>query len=161
MVREERTLLEPPDFRGAMGVAQPEVQSPVSALAAMVYRVDSGTGVNWQAGAAQWSEQANSTAWQKVIDEKLIEWGRDRSLLEDDDLPAPSRSTIGLACEVAAVYRNAGSPPPQRVCADASGGIVFERATGHLFQAIHVRRDGRVELATFDNTRLRSRVRIL
>ena len=102
----------------------------------------------------------NRMGWQKVIDDRLIEWGKDPSRLEDDGIEAPSRPIIVLACRVARVMRDAGKPPPLRVVPDGDGGIAFEWKDGPASHAIEIEEDGSIEMITFENYRLVSRQRI-
>jgi hypothetical protein len=105
--------------------------------------------------------EARRSAWQQLIDYQLVDWGGHPSSLADDDLPAPSAAVIHRACLVAQAFRDAGAPPPQRVCTDGEGGVVFERGTGAAFQALHVQADCSVELVTMAGSRVRSRTPIL
>jgi hypothetical protein len=102
----------------------------------------------------------NQAKWQELIDNKLIEWGRDPSTLEVDDFPLPSVATIGLACRIATILRDQNQPPPQRVCPDTEGGIAFERGVGRIFMSIRIRPSGQVEMTTFEDGQLLSRSRI-
>jgi hypothetical protein len=100
--------------------------------------------------------------WQRCIDEKLIEWGRDPSQLEDDGVDAPSPDVIRLAIEVASRYRDSGQwAPPDRVAPDPNGGIVFERRAGSQAEVLHVGSDGEVEYQRFVGPRLVERRRLL
>jgi hypothetical protein len=121
-----------------------------------------GTGAKAAVGSEAGSSQAPyQREWQKQIDKLLFEWQCDPASLQDDDLPGPSLATIARAREMAGLFRDDNQPPPQRVCTDAEGGIVFERGSGCIFQSIRVRQDGKVEIVTFVDARLRSRVPIL
>jgi hypothetical protein len=104
--------------------------------------------------------QRSREDWQNVIDKQLIEWGQDPDQLQDDGLTAPSRDIIGLACQLAVMYRDSGMPSPLRAVPNGSGGIVFERKDGATFETLEIRADGSVEVAAFKNSRLRYRRRL-
>ena len=65
--------------------------------------------------------------WDSMIDDCLLEWARDPTKLEDDDVVAPSARVIHRACRVALDLRDAGWAAPLRVVPDGEGGICFER----------------------------------
>jgi len=92
--------------------------------------------------------------WQRVIDNPLIEWGRDPGQLAEADITPPSASTIRKACELAALLGDAGEKPPVRVVPTVEGGVVFERQRGSTFEAIEVMPDGQIEYRRFVNSRL-------
>ena len=99
----------------------------------------------------------NRVGWQKVIDDQLIEWGKDPSQFEDDGIEVPSGESIRRAYDVARRMHDAGVPPPLRVVPDGDGGITFERQDGPVFQTIEIADDGSVEGIVFENSRLVSR----
>jgi hypothetical protein len=92
--------------------------------------------------------------WQALIDDQLIEWGRDPSQLEDEDIQPPSKDTIRLAISLARLLSRADCPAPTRVVADAHGGIVFERHERNVFESIRLSDDGSAEYCLFENARL-------
>ena len=92
--------------------------------------------------------------WQTLIDDQLIEWGRDPSQLADEETQPPSKDTILRAILVARGLSRADCPAPTRIVADAHGGIVFERHEGNLFESIRLLADGSAEYCTFVNARL-------
>ena len=100
---------------------------------------------------------ANREGWERVIDDCLVKWGQDPSLLEDEDIVPPSLEIVRKACELAMEWRDQGHSPPLRVVPDTDGGISFERRDGDWFQSLNILEDGRVELATFHDCRLYSR----
>ena len=102
----------------------------------------------------------NQMAWQKVIDDQLIEWGNDPSRLEDDGIEPPSGAIIRLAYDRVQKMRGEGWPPPLRVVPDGDGGIAFEWKDGPASCSIEIADDGSIELITFENSRLVSRQRI-
>ena len=97
---------------------------------------------------------AHRDGWQKIIDHELIEWGRNPSLLEDEDILPPSGAIIDRAAKLAMCLRDIGWPPPNRVIPNGDGGVVFERWAGSLFAKIDVCPDGSVVFTLFKNARL-------
>ena len=92
--------------------------------------------------------------WEALIDYQLIEWGRNPSQLEDEDIQAPSKMTIHLATLLAGALSKFDFPAPTRIVPDAHGGIVFERRDGNAFESIRLSADGSVEYCFFENSRL-------
>lgn len=92
--------------------------------------------------------------WQNLIDQKLIEWGRDPSQFDDEGVEPPSREIIRLAIELAEHFRDDGLTPPDSVVPDANGGIVFERRESDVSEVVHVWDDGTVDYQRFQGTRL-------
>ena len=90
-------------------------------------------------------DQRNWDAWQEVIDEKLIEWGRDPDQLAEDDLIPPTRESVQQATRIALAFRNRGLPPPLRVVPDGDGGIVLERWSESCSVSIEIDAQGFAE----------------
>lgn len=111
-------------------------------------------------GAQSERRQANTAAWQDIIDHRLVEWGRDPGELADDGLTPPTREIIRIACEVAQQLGSKGAAAPTRVAPTGMGGIVFERRTGAWFQSLEIRSDGAVELVIYEGSRLYERHRL-
>ena len=80
-----------------------------------------------------------------MIDDYLIEWG-------------PSEAIIRLAGQIAMVLRDNGAAAPLRVVPDGEGGISFERRSGDWFESLDILEGGSIELTTFKDCRLHSRV---
>lgn len=99
-------------------------------------------------------KQRRLVEWQNVIDQKLIEWGRQPEELADDGIEPPRREVISLAIEFANRMKNEGLPPPDSVVPDPNGGIVFERREGTLSEVLHIWEDGTIEYRQFDSTQL-------
>jgi hypothetical protein len=95
--------------------------------------------------------------WRAVIEDRLIEWGKDPGQLEDEDIRPPSKDTIRLAIELADVLSSADYPPPTRVVPDADAGIVFELVHGSLFESLRISADGSTEYCAFEKARLVAR----
>ncbi len=105
--------------------------------------------------------QAARTAWQRLIDFSLIEWGRDPDRFTDEGVEAPDGQIIALAIAVAERYRDQGYAAPDSVVPDPNGGIVFERRENGSSEVIHVWDDGHVEYMRFEGTRLVARETLL
>ncbi|MHB1421927.1 MAG: hypothetical protein ACYC3I_01780 [Gemmataceae bacterium] len=103
----------------------------------------------------------NRAKWQTVIDDTLVEWGRDPSRFAEDGLAPPSAKAIGAACQIALFLRDYDYDAPLRVVPNGDGGIVFERSQGEIFETIEIQEDGSYEWATFNNGRLRSHTLVL
>lgn len=105
---------------------------------------------------------ANRDRWEDFIDSPLVVWGKDPSCLQDDEegIIAPTREAVNRACVLAIKMRDQDAPPPTRVVPDGEGGISFERRLGDVFQSMDVSGDGSVELVTFHDCRLVSRIRL-
>jgi len=99
-------------------------------------------------------------AWQEMIDQYLVEWGRDPAALEDEGVIPPSRRVINRASTLAMLYRDSNNPAPSRVVPNGDGGIVFERGDRSWFQVIEIHADCSVELISFKSSRLVSRRRL-
>jgi hypothetical protein len=93
-------------------------------------------------------------AWQRLIDQKLMDWLRDPSQLEDEGVVPPSGTTIRLSMDLAEAYRDEGRPAPDSVVCDPNGGIVFERRQGDMSEVLHVWDDGCVEYICFEGARV-------
>lgn len=99
-------------------------------------------------------------AWQKVIDSKLIEWGRDPEAIAEDDLIPPSRFAVHNAIDLAKQLSQQGWAPPMRAVPDGDGGIVFERWAGVTAGAFEIDKYGRIELVMTRNGRVEERVEL-
>jgi hypothetical protein len=94
-------------------------------------------------------------AWNDVVDYKLIEWGRDPGLLDEDELIPPSSRAIDVAIRLARHLRDQGSaPPPTRVAPDGDGGIIFERWVNGSSESFEISDGGEVEYVLFHNGRV-------
>ena len=58
----------------------------------------------------------NEENWKATIDQKLIEWGRDPTQLDDDGTITPSKQTIQFAIALAWMWRNMGLPARRELC---------------------------------------------
>jgi hypothetical protein len=92
------------------------------------------------------SIRRDASAWQDVIDGKLIEWGRDPSRLAEPELIPPTRAAIKRAVAIASELRDRNVLPPMRAVPDGDGGLVFERWSGEVSESIEVDAEGRAEL---------------
>ena len=97
-------------------------------------------------------------SWDRVID-RLIEWRRDPSVLQEDDFVVPSSATLHAAKEIARLLQATRQPPPLRVVPDGEGGVVFERRSGRVFFTLELTSDQWIEESVFVDCRLRHCVR--
>jgi hypothetical protein len=98
--------------------------------------------------------------WERMIDNKLIEWGRDPSQLDEEGTVSPSKQTIQFAIFFAGMLRNTGMPAPTRVVPDAHGGIVFEFHEKDLNVTFRLSADISLEYCAFENCRLVQRQKL-
>ena len=112
------------------------------------------------AGSNTTADERN--AWQRLIDEKLIEWGRHPEQFEDEDgYKAPRADNLVRATEFITFCRDHGVAPALRMAPDGEGGIVFDWKNNppyHVMMEIHA--DGGMELLVFDDCKLVVRNRI-
>ena len=102
-------------------------------------------------------------AWQRLIDEKLIEWGRHPEKFEDEDgYKAPTADNLVRATELVLYCRDQGVLPPLRMVPDGEGGIIFDWKSSsrpyHVVAQIHA--DGGMEMLLFHECKLLARNRI-
>ena len=95
-------------------------------------------------------------AWQRLIDEKLIEWGRHPEQFEDEDgYKAPSADNLVRATEFIMFCRDHGVAPALRMAPDGEGGIVFEWTHNPpYYYYVEIRLDGKTELLVFHDHKL-------
>jgi hypothetical protein len=99
-------------------------------------------------------QQATADAWARFIDEQLPAWAENPSQLEDDDLVAPSLTTISRASTIAASLRAQGAPPPTRIVPTGDGGIAFQYEGDPKFVSIEIEPEGPIEILVFNLGRL-------
>ena len=102
--------------------------------------------------------ERNRAGWQVMIDERLVEWGRNPNQFDEEDFVAPDAEVLERACRIAMCWRDDGWPAPLRVVPDGEGGIAFERRSGSVFEALTINSDGTTELVVFRDCVLESRV---
>ena len=102
------------------------------------------------------STAAEKAAWQRLIDEKLIEWGRHPEQFEDEDgYKAPKADNLVRATEFSAFCRDHGVAAPLRIAPDGEGGIVFEWTHNPpYYYYVEIRLDGKTELLIFRDHKL-------
>lgn len=108
-------------------------------------------------------DKLRSSAWQRLIDEELIEWGRHPEQFQDEDgYKAPSAENLIRATELVAYCRDRGVVPPLRMAPDGEGGIIFDWKNNdppsHVIAQIHA--DGVMEMLEFHDGTLVARRRI-
>lgn len=99
-------------------------------------------------------DERNRTIWQDLIDNTLIEWGRDPRQLGDEDVDPPTKEIIRLATTLAQTWRDQNLAPPNNVVSDPNGGIVFERRQGDVTEVFHLWDNGLLEYQQFLGTEL-------
>jgi hypothetical protein len=102
------------------------------------------------------SHTRTPSAWQQIIDERLVACGQHADLA-DDDLQPPTAEVLDRACEFAAFCRDHGVDPPLRVVPNGAGGVVFEWRARPYFHTVEIRADGGAELLVFENSKLLTR----
>lgn len=99
-------------------------------------------------------------AWENLIDNTLIDWGRDPEVLEDDGVTPPSVETIKHAYEIAAALRRVNFPAPTRIVPTGDGGIAFEVDAGSDFVSVEIGDNGTVEYLRFSGSKLVERYEV-
>jgi hypothetical protein len=99
--------------------------------------------------------------WQKLIENRLVEWRCNPSQLDEEGTVTLSRATIQLAIDLASQMSKDGLLAPTRIVPDVNGGMVFERQRKDLFETLRISADGSVEHRVFENCRLVHRERWL
>jgi len=99
-------------------------------------------------------EAVRREAWQRLIDERLLEWLSRPTQLDEDGFDAPTATIIRLSLDLAERFCEEGFPPPDSIVPDPNGGIAFERREGHVSEVLHVWDDGSVEYMRFHGTQL-------
>jgi hypothetical protein len=93
-------------------------------------------------------------SWKNLIDHKLIEWGRDPSVLDEEGTISPSKQTIQFAIALAWMWHNMGLPAPTRIVPDAHGAIVFEFHQPNISEVFRLTPDISLEYCVFDSFHL-------
>jgi hypothetical protein len=112
-----------------------------------------GTGTPAPAHLPRSDEARN--AWQRLIDDKLIDWGRHPEQFEDEDgYKAPSADNLVRATEFITFCRDHGVAPALRMAPDGDGGVVFEWYEGPSCRYVEIHADGSMEYLVFEDARL-------
>jgi hypothetical protein len=135
-------------------------------IAASLPAIAQVNGKNTSASAEPLSSNSTNearTAWQRLIDEKLIEWGRHPEQFEDEDgYKAPAADILAQATKFVVYCRDHGVLAPLRMAPDGEGGIVFDWKNSdpplHVIAQIHP--DGVMEMLQFLDCNLVARKRI-
>lgn len=105
--------------------------------------------------ADSWEAAKNREGWEGIINDRLVEWGRNPQTFDEDDLVPPTADAIRKACKLATCYRDDGGVPPAlRVLPDGDGGIVFEWRHGEEFLSLEITPDEEPILNVFKNCKL-------
>jgi len=98
--------------------------------------------------------QATSILWKRLVDTKLINWGRDSGLADDDEFQRPTKISVDRACQLAMEAAQAGVIFPTRVTPNADGGISIEWDVGiHLWQ-VEVLNNGHTRCIHFNGSNI-------
>lgn len=103
------------------------------------------------------TEEPGIAGWNRII-EQLQVWHRDPSMLDFDDVSAPSRVLLWQAVQLARNLRDAEWPPFDHVVPTVDGGVSFERRSGSRFRSLEMEPSGEARLTTFENGRMLSRL---
>jgi hypothetical protein len=122
--------------------------------------VESSAAGDDELAGSERHRESSRREWERIINEYLVEWGRDPSQLEDEGVTPPSLEIITLASKIAMELRDRCCPPPLRVVPDGEGGIAFEQRSGDFFLSLNLLHDRSIELETFKNCQLQSRERL-
>lgn len=99
--------------------------------------------------------------WRDVINEPLIDWGKDPGQLDDGIIRPPSREIVTLASEYGMmVLRENRVPAPDNVVPDGDGGIAFNWYSDNDLTTIEFGEDGTIELIVFEKSKIIHRQRI-
>ena len=97
---------------------------------------------------------SNLQEWDELIYGKLVEWGKNPAMLEDEDFIVPSSNSIRLGCKVARRLKEEGAQAPLRVVPDGEGGISFEWRQKNVYFELRVQSDGTGEWLEFKGGKL-------
>lgn len=107
-------------------------------------------------------QSAHGESWESTIDQKLIEWGRNPALLQDEAVIPPTREALATAFKLARrLEKDRPQAPPSRTMPDGDGGVVFEWRRGCRLDALEISDQGAVEFLTFIDDRLVERGEIV
>lgn len=101
---------------------------------------------------------ARKDAWQKVIDSKLIEWGRNPDGIAEYDLIPPTHAAIRYAIKLVNALSQDDLPPPTRVVPDGGGGIVLEHDIATSSVAFEIDDSGECEFVVTEDGRVNKRI---
>ena len=104
-------------------------------------------------------DRIRSEAWDRLIDEVLIDWGTNPEQFDEEETAPPSGESLAVAGQLAVRMRDCGWPCPTGVIPDGEGGIVFERRQGGDYMRFEIQSNGTVEFASFCDCRLVERIR--
>lgn len=98
--------------------------------------------------------EMNRAGWQRMIDEQLVEWGRNPNQFDEEDFVAPDAEVLDRACRIAMHLRDNGWPAFLRVLPDGEGGIVFEHRAAQHFVSLEITPNEPALLYLFEDCRL-------
>lgn len=92
--------------------------------------------------------------WGRIMDDCIIEWGKNPPGSDEDDFEPPALPIIDLARDIVRIFQDRGLVAPQRVVPDGTGGIAFEFTEGDSFTTLQIYEDRSVELLLFKDCQL-------
>jgi hypothetical protein len=110
--------------------------------------------------SSDWDRYLDHEKWSRLINEPLIDWGKDPSKVADEGIVPPSVELITFALRYAMHMRDQGYRPPDRVVPNGDAGIAFERWEGSIHEVLEFESDGIVELLSYRHSRLENRLEL-
>jgi hypothetical protein len=98
--------------------------------------------------------------WDTVFN-KLAEWGKTPSKIDEDGLESPSFEAISRTIEIIGVCHGWNKPAPTAIVPDGEGGIALDWSNGEELESIRIEEDGVAECLNFSGTRLVGRFSLL
>jgi len=92
-------------------------------------------------------------AWTRLIDGKLIEWGWNPQVF-NDEIEAPTRVALAQAGQLATWMRERNWQLPTGIIPDGEGGVVFENRQGPNYERLEVLSDGAIYYVAFEGSKL-------
>lgn len=118
------------------------------------------TGAADDASLASAQPAPLSAAWRRLVDQRLIEWGRASGHApSDDDVEPPSPRAVRLTYEVIERLVAEGADAPTRAVPNGTGGISFEWESGPILWRMEIGDDGSIDSMLFDGAKLVNHLR--
>lgn len=104
---------------------------------------------------ASGSQSNESTKWDSIIDDYLIEWGSNPGQIAVDDDTPPSSELIHRAIDIAKELKNQNFDAADRVVPNGDGGLTFEwfKENGFFF-VLELRKNNDIVVETYENGNL-------
>lgn len=136
-------------------------ESRLSISAAVLSPLFSGVGIQSPVRIRAGDRERNRAAWQDLVNNTLIEWGRDPDQFDEEGIQPPAKETIRRAIRFAGLLDKADLTVPTRIVPDVRGGIVFEYPGNDAFVSFHIQLGRDIELRIFKNHQLIGRETII